>query len=65
MLRLIARDYRFDNYQGFFPHGSNDSHTFPYGPPGTQSLDNAVANGATRDPAAGNSTPINMFSVRF
>lgn len=52
----------FDNYQGFFPHGSNDSHRFPYGPPGTQSIDHAYANGAKPADDGSNSTPINMFS---
>ena len=52
----------FDNYQGFFPPGSNDSHYFPYGPPGTQSLDNAYANGARPADDGSNSTAINSFS---
>lgn len=49
----------FDNYQGFFRHGSNDSHQYPYGP---QSLDNAFANGAKPADDGSNSTSINMFS---
>lgn len=49
----------FDNYQGFFRHGSNDSHQYPYGP---QSLDNAYANGARPADDGSNSTSINMFS---
>ena len=51
----------FDNFGGFFPPGSNASQKYPYGGPGTQSLDHAYANGA-RPAIDSNSTPIAMFS---
>ena len=36
----------------------------PYGPNGSQSVDNAFANGARPPGGGGNSSPITMFSVR-
>lgn len=50
------------NFDGFFPSGSNYSQHYPYGPPGTQSIDNAYANGARPASDGSNSTPISMFS---
>lgn len=53
---------QLSNFDGLFPKGSSDAQRYPYGRPGTQSVDNAYANGARPGAGGSNSTPINMFS---